>query len=242
MSEKWKVTFTVYRQKADEKSGFQDFELEINPDEYVLDGIEKIWAYHDRSLVYRHACHHSACGACGMRVNHREKLTCITLIRDVTHDGGKIVVEPLRNMPIISDLAVDMGQFFRNLDDVDYNQVQPVNNQPVDKGIQPDKKHAESGMERLVDCLECGLCISACPVAASSDAYLGPAVLAAASRNMDHIDVHSQVVGENGIWRCHSAFECTEVCPANVDPASAIMKLRKRSMFSMFERKGQRNE
>ena len=50
-------------------------------------------------------------------------------------------MEPLRNMPIISDLAVDMGQFFRKFDEVDYNQVQPVTNQPEEKGIQPINKY-----------------------------------------------------------------------------------------------------
>jgi succinate dehydrogenase / fumarate reductase iron-sulfur subunit len=237
LSEKWKVTFTVYRQKADEKPGFQDFELEINPDEYVLDGIEKIWAYHDRSLVYRHACHHSACGACGMRVNHREKLTCITLIRDVTHDGGKIVVEPLRNMPIISDLAVDMGQFFRNLDDVDYNQVQPVINQPVDKGILPDKKHSDPGMERLVDCLECGLCISACPASSTSLEYLGPAALGANQAKARYEDKNTVTMTDNqdGVWRCHSSFECSEVCPSNFEPGWRIMDLRKMTISARFQ-------
>jgi succinate dehydrogenase / fumarate reductase iron-sulfur subunit len=31
----------------------------------------------------------------------------------------------------------------------------------------------------------------------------------------------------DGVWRCHSAFECTAVCPSNVDPGWRIMELRK---------------
>lgn len=237
MSEKWKVTFSVYRQKDGDNPGYQDFIVEISPDEYVLDGIEKIWAYQDRSLVYRHACHHSTCGACGMRVNHREKLTCITLIRDVTRDGGRILVEPLRNMPIISDLAVDMGQFFRNLDDVDYNQVQPVPEQPDDKGIKSTKKFVEEGMERLVDCLECGLCISACPASSTSTEYLGPAVLAAiqAKAKYEDRDVIQQADNQDGVWRCHSAFECSEVCPSNFEPGWRIMDLRRMTISAKLK-------
>jgi succinate dehydrogenase/fumarate reductase iron-sulfur protein len=237
LSEKWKITFSVYRQKSGEKPKYQDFELEINPDEYVLDGIEQIWAYHDRSLVYRHACHHSACGACGMRVNHREKLTCITLIRDVTHDGGRIVVEPLRNMPIISDLAVDMGQFFRNLDEVDYSQVQPVMDQPDTKGIQPTRKFVEPGMERLVDCLECGLCISACPASSTSSEYLGPAALGAmqAKARYEDKNIISMADSQDGIWRCHSAFECSEVCPSFFEPGWRIMDLRRMTVSAKLQ-------
>ncbi len=237
MSEKWKVTFSVYRQKDGEKPGYQDFELEINPDEYVLDGIEKIWAYHDRSLVYRHACHHSACGACGMRVNHREKLTCITLIRDVTQNGGRILVEPLRNMPIISDLSVDMGQFFRKLDEVDYNQVQPVINQPDDEGIKPIKKFVEPGMQRMVDCLECGLCISACPASSTSTEYIGPAALGAIQSKARYEEKRVLALGDdqNGVWRCHSAFECSEVCPSNFEPGWRIMDLRKMTISARLQ-------
>jgi glycine/D-amino acid oxidase-like deaminating enzyme len=64
--------------------------------------------------------------------------------------------------------------------------------------------------------------------------YLGPAALSATDRLLEEPrgtdpkallgladDVH-------GVWRCHLAFECSEVCPAGVDPAGAIMRLRRR--------------
>ena len=65
--ERWNVTFIVSRKKGEEMPHLQSFALEVDPDEYVLDGVERIWAFHDRSLTFRHACHHSTCGACGMR-------------------------------------------------------------------------------------------------------------------------------------------------------------------------------
>jgi succinate dehydrogenase / fumarate reductase iron-sulfur subunit len=37
---------------------------------------------------------------------------------------------------------------------------------------------------------------------------------------------------EHGLWRCHAAFECSEVCPANVDPAREIMNLRSKILRS----------
>ena len=76
MSEvKWKVNCQVFRKKGDEPGHYDTFQLEADPEEYVLDLVERIWAFHDRTLCYRHACHHSTCGACGMRVNGAEKLT-----------------------------------------------------------------------------------------------------------------------------------------------------------------------
>src|SRR5512141_2532175 len=114
--ERWQVTFKISRRKAGEPPQLQNFLLEVDPDEYVLDGVERVWAFHDRSLMFRHACHHSTCGACGMRVNGVEKLTCITPVSSVVKDGGTMRVEPLRNFPIVGDLAVDMGNFYRRME------------------------------------------------------------------------------------------------------------------------------
>lgn len=230
MSEKqWRVTFEVFRQKIGQPAHFDDFPVEVNPDEYVLDVIERIWAFNDRSLTFRHACHHSTCGACGMRVNGVEKLTCITPLREVTHDGGTVRVEPLRNFPVLSDLVVDMSDFYLRLDETSFSQVTSL-----EDGCLPFERNQQTrpdgSYERLVDCLECGMCISACPAALTSPEYLGPGVLAAAQHTYHQShdqDLLSLVDSQDGVWRCHSAFECTAVCPSNVDPGWRIMEMRK---------------
>ncbi len=232
---KWKVKFRVYRQKGDDKPYYDEFDLEVNPDEYVLDAVERIWAFHDRSLCYRHACHHSTCGACGMRVNGVEKLTCITSIRDVAQNGGTVLVEPLRNFPVVSDLAVDMGWFYSNMDRANAPAIQPVPEAEIENPPKTWPAECEQYI-RLSDCLECGLCISACPISLTSSGYLGPAVLAGIQMN----DLNQQprlidlADSDSGAWRCHSAFECTAVCPSFVDPARRIMDLRKRVVVHRF--------
>jgi len=227
-NEKWNVTFIVTRKKGDEAPRTQSFTIDVDPDEYVLDGIERVWAFHDRSLVFRHACHHSTCGACGMRVNGVEKLTCITPIRSVTHDGGTLRVEPLRNFPIISDLVVDMGEMYARMDDARSPQVASVDQSNL--GYEKDPEDG-GDYERLVDCIECGCCVSACPIALTTPAYIGPVVLAGAHQALEETgapELLDYVDQENGVWRCHSAYECTAVCPSNVDPAWRIMNLRGR--------------
>jgi succinate dehydrogenase / fumarate reductase iron-sulfur subunit len=230
---RWTVTFQVSRKKEEAAAHFEDFKLEVDPDEYVLDAVERIWAFHDRTLVFRHACHHSTCGACGMRVNGAEKLTCITPIREVTHDGGVVRVEPMRNFPVISDLAVDMGVMYLRMDKVGQYPV----NLDSQEAIQPEARPAGPDLPgqqfpRLSDCIECGLCISACPISASSFEYLGPAVLAGAHQHGIQTDaqVLQLVDCEDGIWRCHSAFECTAVCPSFVEPGWRIMDLRRQAI------------
>jgi succinate dehydrogenase / fumarate reductase, iron-sulfur subunit len=226
----WTVIFQISRQKGGQPAHFDEFKLEVSPDEYVLDGIERIWAQHDRSLVYRHACHHSTCGACGMRVNGAEKLACITPIRSVVADGGALRVEPMRNFPVISDLAVDMGVLYQRMGLVGQRQI----NLDEKEAVQPEERPAGPDvpgehMLRLSDCIECGLCISACPITASSPGYLGPAVLAGAHQRGIQQDeqLFKLVNSEDGVWRCHSAYECTAVCPSFVDPGWRIMDLRK---------------
>jgi succinate dehydrogenase/fumarate reductase iron-sulfur protein len=238
MSEKWTVTFRVFRLKGDSQPHYDDYILEVNPDEYVLDAVERIWAFHDRTLCFRHACHHTTCGACGMRVNHVEKLTCVTTIRSVTTDGGTVLMEPLRNFPIISDLVVDMGQLYLKMDETRAPSVLPVTRAEVEKPASRWDKEDEQFI-RLSDCIECGLCVSACPVSLTSEDYLGPASLAGAHALslVNKREALEIVDNEDGIWRCHSAFECTSVCPSFVDPARRIMDLRRKAVGAFFGQK-----
>lgn len=231
MSETWTINFTIFRQKQGQQPTYQAYTLEMSPEEYVLDGVEKIWAYHDRSLTFQHACHHSVCGACGMVVNGVEKLSCITKIKDVTQNGGSLRVEPMRNFTVISDLVVDMAPLYARMEQAGAKQVVSMHDAPTRPGIARDNNGAED-LYRLGDCIECGLCISACPVAATDPDYLGPAILAAVQQRSlkDAPELLSFVDNAEGVWRCHSAFECTEACPSNVEPAWRIMDLRKQVM------------
>ena len=246
----WQVHIKIQRQRAGEKPYFQTFALEVDPDEYVLDAVERIWALHDRTLTYRHACHHSTCGACGMRVNGREKLTCITTIRSVAQNGGTLRIDPLRNFPVVSDLVVDMGDFFLRMNKSGFNSVVPVAATCLPyEHPQTAGTPTEHEPERLVDCIECGLCISVCPAANTDKEYVGPAVLAslhlmyAQNPSQEFID---QADHHTGLWRCHSAYECTEVCPSGVDPAWRIMDMRKKVMTdrikSIFKPRSLENE
>ena len=236
MSEpKWLVDFQILRQHPGDKPHFKIYPLEVDPEENVLDAIERIWAKKDRTLTFRHACHHSTCGVCGMRVNGVEKLTCITAIKSVTKNGGIVRVEPLRNFTVLSDLVVDMGPFFRHMGETRFNSVAPVGYASLP--FEPDPTNSIP-LERLVDCIECGLCISACPAATTNAEYSGPAALAAIQLMLTQNfspDLIALADHDNGAWRCHSAFECSEVCPSNVDPAWRIMNLRRRVVAHRFK-------
>jgi succinate dehydrogenase / fumarate reductase iron-sulfur subunit len=106
--------------------------------------------------------------------------------------------------------------------------VLPLADEPAPTSAMPPRPEDLETI-RLADCIECGLCISACPVATTTPAYLGPAVLAGAQQH--GLDGNRSLLAlvdcKDGLWRCHSAFECSAVCPSNVDPARRIMDLRR---------------
>ncbi len=221
------VTFRVHRYKqGDPAPHYDTFQESTEPRTTVLDVLTRIRRVEDPTLTLRHSCFHASCGTCGMKVNGREVLACVTNVRELGTD--EVVVQPLDNAPLVSDLAVDMGPFYARFNAVDRPLVRESELVP---GAHPAEgiPHAE----RYEDCIECGICLSACPIAATDPEYLGPAALAAADRLREEPrgrqvpPVLRLVDDPHGVWRCHVAFECSEACPSNVDPAGHIMSLRR---------------
>jgi succinate dehydrogenase / fumarate reductase iron-sulfur subunit len=200
------------------KNYWQDFTVSLHEQAYVLDALEAVWKQ-DPSLMFRHSCHHASCGSCGIRIQGREGLACITPAFSAER-SAVLHLEPLRNFPVIADLVVDINPLAQKLERVHAHVVVEMNS-----------------AQRFANCIECGLCISACPISAISKNYLGPAVLAAAHENIGSPEVRAQVQDLDGVWRCHNAYECTDVCPAGVKPASIIGYLRKDLIISTIKRK-----
>jgi succinate dehydrogenase/fumarate reductase-like Fe-S protein len=58
-----------------------------------------------------------------MQINSKGRLACETQIGPELERNGRIVIEPMRNQPVLRDLVVDQAPFWRH-----YN------------GIRPDRK------------------------------------------------------------------------------------------------------
>jgi len=243
-SEDWHVTFRVSRYKRDgQLPRWQDFTLVVRPTEYVVDALERIWAEHDRSLVFRHACHHAACGACGVRISGHEQLACITRIDTLVGDGGTIAIEPLRRLPVVSDLVVDVAPFYRRMERIPFVVLRSA--API-----TDEETGTTGVggpppQQFENCIECALCFSACPVTGTNPDWVGPAALAAMSRMMEEprAELMSRSLFEwgtgrgsvaervreagDGVFLCLlcRAFEAS--CPAGVPITEGIHTLRR---------------
>jgi succinate dehydrogenase / fumarate reductase iron-sulfur subunit len=236
------VRFRVSRRKtADRKRHFDIFDVEVAPEATLLDALLEIRRRHDRSLVVRHSCLHAACGTCGVRINGREALACDTKIADLPF-GKPIRVEPLAGQRLVSDLATDMVDFYARFEAARMPLVRGAES-PVG-GTPPDGIRA---FGRFENCIECGLCLSACPISRTNRSYIGPAALAAAARvvaeprGLELGPVLALAAEPDSVWRCRDAMECTAVCPSSVDPALALLGLRRhvaaRGVGRLFRRR-----
>jgi len=229
------VRFRVHRRKAGDSGGrYDSFEVQLDEQRTVLDGLVAIRKEQDPSLTFRHSCFHASCGTCGMRVNGADVLACVTKVADL---GPTVTVEPLANIPLVSDLVVDMGAFYGPFSRA---------GRPLlrESELVPGSQRAEGidVLTRYEDCIECGICVSACPLTGSDPRYAGPAALCAAGRvieeprDADRLAALRFADGSHGVWRCHVAYECTGACPSNADPGAHIMRLRRAATAGRFRR------
>lgn len=220
------ITFRVFRyNQGDDSPHYETFTVPCDEKATVLIALQDIRRDQDFTLTLRHSCHHASCGTCGMLINGREELACVVRVLELESDV--VTVEPLRNIPVISDLVVDMVPFYEVLNEADRPYIRQSEFLP--EASRPD---GIALYTRFENCIECGACVSACPIMGSDPAYYGPAALAAAwrvveePRGRDPQAALDWVDTSHGCWRCHVAYECTEACPSDVEPAEKIMALR----------------
>ncbi len=207
----------------------------------VLDAL--IWVQHnsDPSLAFRCACRVGMCGSCGTVINGREGLACQTLVRPLLGGrGGTVRVEPMRHLPVLRDLAIDPTPLNGHL-----RKVMP-GLFPREDAQQPAEIPPSSKERKAIDpqreCIYCGLCYSACSVAGLDSGFLGPAALnrvfalVADSRDTEQKPRLELVASEDGLWRCHSIFNCTAVCPKGIPITLAIQRLKGKVVVGKLKR------
>lgn len=210
-------TVAVYRtatRKTDE------FTVPYNERTTIIDALEYIRLQEDPDLMYRQSCHHGSCGTCGVAVNGEFVLACIKRLADIPEDQP-VRIEPLPTMHQIGDLAFDPAEFFNEFpEDITYIRSSEVNS---DAAVPSDMER----YERFEDCIECGLCVTSCPV---EEDWMGPAALASIHRMVekepDQADRWLDLAADaRGVERCAKNFSCSRVCPTGVAPGKRITLL-----------------
>ncbi|MGA2763656.1 MAG: succinate dehydrogenase iron-sulfur subunit [Spirochaetia bacterium] len=206
--------------QTDREPHDEDYPVEAEPTERILDALIRVKDEQDGSLCFRRSCGHGVCGSDAMIIAGAERLACKTLVRDVAHeDGALIPVQPLRFLPVQRDLMVDQAVFFQK-----FKLVKPflINGEPV-----KEKERTQSQAERAVfddvtSCILCGACYSSCPVLEKNTSYVGPAALVQAarfifdSRDRGLPERMSVLDGPDGASACENHFNCTRVCPRGI--------------------------
>jgi fumarate reductase iron-sulfur subunit len=226
--------------RGDRAGAFQAFAVARRENQTVLDVVTEIQRDHDATLSYRFACRVGMCGSCAMIVNGRPRWTCRTRVDQL--EAGPIRLEPLRNLPIVKDLAVDMAPFFDKWRDA-HGYFEPGAYPPDDFAIvvpeSPERQAADAGIE----CINCGICYSACDVVSWSEDYLGPAALNRAWTLVNDVRDRGQhqrldaVSGDAGCHSCHTHMSCTEFCPKALSPTLSIAGLKRETAKRAWKRR-----
>lgn len=216
--------------------GFEAFQVPLRESQTILDVVTWIQQNSDPTLSYRFACRVGMCGSCAMMVNGQPRWTCRTHVQKVLKDN-RLQISPLRNLPVIRDLAVDMSEFF-------------------DKWVEAEgafrpSKSRDDAMERIspetpmriaasdgIECINCAVCYAACDVVSANPDYLGPAALNRAWTLVNDVRDAGQdarlaaVSRKGGCHNCHSQQSCVKFCPNELNPTASIAGLKRETMKS----------
>jgi succinate dehydrogenase / fumarate reductase iron-sulfur subunit len=236
-----RLTFSIQRfnPEVDTHPHEEDYRLEVGRGMTVLDGLIRIQHEQDGSLCFRYSCRSAICGSCAMTINGHEKLACRTSIRKELERHGRIRIGPLRNVPTIKDLVADMSSFWSKVRDI-----MPWLATSSDRAMQRSPSTQLTLLPGTYDfhnvdaCIMCGACVAACTSHEVSKGFLGPAALAKVDRFLE--DPREPETAKrlrlkeldqaNGMWDCVRCNMCVQVCPKDVKPMEAIIRLRRAAL------------
>lgn len=220
-----------YNPETDTKPHWQEFTVEAEPTDRVLDALHTAKWTIDGTLTFRRSCAHGVCGSDAMVINGANGLACLQLIQDV---GTEISLEPIRGLPVIKDLVVDMEPFFAQ-----YRSVLPYLINTDDPGYK-ERFQSPEDRERFDDttkCILCACCTTACPIYWGNSDYVGPAAIVNAHRFVfdsrdeaaeQRLDILNR---RSGVWRCRTAFNCSECCPRGIKVTQAIEEVKRAILY-----------
>ena len=219
---------SVYRWAPGGRARWQAFAVDAGPDTTVLDALVEIQRRQDPSLAFRYACRVGMCGSCAMVVNGRERWACRT--RLATLGTGMVSVRPLYHFPLLRDLVVDMTPFASKLRDVGAALVPAAAADAY--ALIPSGSAERHDIDPAIECIGCGMCVSACTMVAHNPRFPGPAALNRAytlardSRDAGQEARWEGLLSDDALTRCHGQGNCTEVCPMGLAPTTSIIRLR----------------
>ena len=220
------VRIQRFNPELDDEPHWEHYLVEAEPTDRVLDLLHHVKWYIDGTLTFRRSCAHGVCGSDSMMINGRNRLACEYLVKDA---GDRISIEPMRGMPVVKDLLVDMDPFWSK-----YRAVQPflVNDDvPADGRERRQSPEERERYDDTTKCILCAACTTSCPSFWSNEDFVGPAAIVNAHRfifdSRDHgeherLEILSDA---DGVWRCRTIFNCVDACPRGINITRAILEV-----------------
>uniref|UniRef100_Q3AUB9 Succinate dehydrogenase subunit B n=1 Tax=Chlorobium chlorochromatii (strain CaD3) TaxID=340177 RepID=Q3AUB9_CHLCH len=231
------VTFRVHRfnPQVDSKPFYDDYTIPVERGITVLRALNYIKEHLDESLSFRAFCQAGICGSCSMRINGISKLACTTQVWDVlatSKEVGVIKIDPLRNLPLIKDLIVDMDPLVDKMKHYSnwVESTMPEASMGKKEFLISEEEFLQ--YDKATDCILCASCVSECSILRANKAYVSPAVLLKSYRmNVDSRDaIHDQrlaeLVQDHGVWDCTHCYRCQETCVKSIPIMDAIHGIR----------------
>jgi succinate dehydrogenase / fumarate reductase, iron-sulfur subunit len=231
--------FRVWR--GDENGGdLQDFQVEVNDGEVVLDIIHRLQATQASDLAVRWNCKAGKCGSCSMEINGKPRLGCMTRM-STFEETETVTVTPLRTFPVIRDLVTDVSFNYQKAREL------PAFAPPA--GVAPGQYRMQQvDVERSQEfrkCIECFLCQNVCHVIRDHEdnkkPFSGPRFfIRAAELDMHPLDARGDrkelAQQEQGIGYCNITKCCTEVCPEHIKITdNAIIPMKERVVDRRYD-------
>lgn len=223
---------SIYRYDPDKDAApyMEDVSVDVpeGKDLMVLDILELMKAQ-DSTVAYRRSCREGVCGSDGLNMNGKNGLACITPVSQVAKKG-RLVLRPLPGLPVIRDLVVDMGQFYRQ-----YEKIQPYlqNDTPAPAMERLQTPEDREKLDGLYECILCACCSTSCPSFWwNPDKFIGPAGLLQAyrfladSRDTATAERLEELDDPFSVFRCRGIMNCVSVCPKGLNPTRAIGHIR----------------
>jgi succinate dehydrogenase / fumarate reductase iron-sulfur subunit len=216
--------------RKDEKPRYQNFTVEAQPTDRLLDCLNRIRWEQDPTLSFRMSCAHGVCGSDGMRINGICGLPCQKLVKDFKDE---VLLEPMPVFRVIKDLVVDLDLFFEK-----YNSIKPylLTRTPAPEQERKQSPEEQAKLEESIRCILCACCTSSCPInqKKETEKYVGPAALVRSFRYLfDSRDEGSEerialLDHKDGAWGCQTLWKCTEVCPKKIPVTKQIGQIKRR--------------
>jgi succinate dehydrogenase / fumarate reductase iron-sulfur subunit len=232
------ATFRVWR--GDAAGGeLQDFTVEVNEGEVVLDVIHRLQATQAGDLAVRWNCKAGKCGSCSAEINGRPRLMCMTRMSTFGEDET-VTVTPLRAFPVVRDLVTDVSY--------NYEQAARIPGfTPRPRDADGNHRMQQVDVERSQEfrkCIECWLCQDTCHVIRDHEgnkaAFSGPRFMIRLAEldmhPLDTMDRRDAAQDEFGLGYCNITKCCSEVCPEGIHLTdNGIIPLKERVVDRRYD-------